>query len=56
MSLNIYIYICNGHIRKDLKIASVADEFRGFAKKHEERLRKHQNIEILQLLDNAELI
>jgi hypothetical protein len=38
-----------------LKIASVDEEIEQIAKKHERRLHQHQNIEMLQLLDNAEL-
>lgn len=37
-------------------IASVADEVERFAKKHEKRQRKHQNIETLLVLDFSELV
>lgn len=35
------------------RFASVANEFQRFAKKHEERLNKHQNTEILDNIINA---
>jgi hypothetical protein len=33
----------------------VTNEIRKFAKKHEERLLHHVNVEAIQLLDNSEL-
>ena len=43
-------------IHNDLKIGSVKDEVHGFAKKHERHLQKHQNVDMLQLLDSTELV
>ena len=43
-------------IHRDLKIASVEDEVQWVAKKHERRLRKYQNVEMLQILDNTEFV
>jgi hypothetical protein len=34
----------------------VTSEIRKFAKKHEERLLHHVNVEAIQLLDNSELV
>jgi hypothetical protein len=34
----------------------VTNETGKFAKKHEERLLHHLNIEVIQLLDNSELV
>jgi hypothetical protein len=34
----------------------VTNEIRNFAKKHEERLLHHVNVEAIQLLDNSELV
>jgi hypothetical protein len=34
----------------------VTAEIRRFARKHEERLLRHDNVEAIQLLDNSELI
>jgi hypothetical protein len=54
--INAPRYIRNQDIHKDLKIASVDEETQRIAKKHERRLHQHQNIEMLQLLDHAELV
>lgn len=35
---------------EDLNIASVDDEVQSFTKEHEKRLRKHQHVEMLQIL------
>jgi hypothetical protein len=34
----------------------VTAEIRRFARKHEERLPRHDNVEAIQLLDNSELL
>jgi hypothetical protein len=39
-----------------LQMEMVTNEIRKFAKKHEERLRHHVNVEAIQLLDNSELV
>jgi hypothetical protein len=49
-------YVRNQDIHKDLKTGSVDEEIQRIAKKHDRRLHQHQNIEMLQLLDNAELV
>jgi len=35
---------------------TVTAEIRLFARKHEERLLRHENVEAIQLLDNSELL
>lgn len=49
-------YIRNDDIHKDLKIAPIAEEIQRFARKHEERLHQHQNVEMLQILDNSQQV
>lgn len=49
-------YVSNDTIHRDLKIETVEAEIQKQAKKHESRLHNHQNVEVLQLLDNAELV
>jgi len=39
-----------------LQMKMVTNEIRKFAKKHEERLLHHVNVETTQLLDNRELV
>jgi len=34
----------------------VAAEIKRFARKHKERLRRHDNVEAIQLLDNSALL
>jgi hypothetical protein len=40
---------------RDLRIEMVTEEVRRFARKQEERLLNHDNVEAIQLLDNGEL-
>jgi hypothetical protein len=35
-----------------LEVEAVSSEIRRFARKHEERLHHHENVEAIQLLDN----
>jgi hypothetical protein len=39
-----------------IKWTGLTNEIREFAKKHEERLLQHVNVEAIQLLDNSELV
>jgi len=48
-------YVRNTDLHRDLKMEMVAAEIRRFARKHEERLLHHDNVEAIQLLDNSEL-
>ena len=49
-------YIRNTDLQSDLQMEIVTNEFWKFAKKHEERLLYHVNVEVIQLLDNSELV
>jgi hypothetical protein len=48
-------YVRNADLSRDLKIEIVTTKIRRFARKHEERLIDHDNVEAIQLLDNIEL-
>ena len=48
-------YVRNTDLHRDLKMEMVTAEIRRFARKHEERLLHHDNVEAIQLLDNSEL-
>jgi hypothetical protein len=41
---------------RDLQMEMVTNDIGKFAKKHEERLLHHVNVEAIQLLDNSELV
>jgi len=45
-------YIRNSDLHRDLQMEMVTYEIGKFAKKHEERLLHHVNVEAIQLLDN----
>jgi hypothetical protein len=49
-------YVRNADLYRDLRIEMLTAEVRRFARKHEERLLHHDNVEAIQLLDNSELI
>ena len=49
-------YIRNANFHWDLQMGMVTREIRKFAKKHEERLHHHVNVEAIQLFDNTELV
>ena len=49
-------YIRNKDLHRDLAVPLVADEIRNYAKKHEERLHQHVNVEAIQLLDNSMMV
>jgi hypothetical protein len=49
-------YVWNADLHRDLKMEMVTAELKRFARKHEERLHHHDNIEAIQLLDNSELL
>jgi hypothetical protein len=40
----------------DLEIDTVDKEIQRFARKHEDRLHQHINVEALQLLDNGDIV
>jgi hypothetical protein len=49
-------YVRNADLHRDLKMEMVTAENKRFARKHEERLHHHDNVEAIQLLDNTELL
>jgi len=49
-------YIRNADLHRNLQLEMVTNETGMFAKKHEERLLHHVNVEAIQLLDNSELL
>jgi hypothetical protein len=49
-------YVRNADLHRDLRIEMLTAEVRRFARKHEERLLHHDNVEAIQLLDNSKLI
>ena len=53
-AVNAPWYVRNSDIHRDLKIATVSEEIAKCAKKHEQRLHSHPNVEIIQLLDNGD--
>jgi hypothetical protein len=46
----------NADLHRDLKMEKVTTEIRRFARRHEERLLLHDNVEAIHLLDNSELL
>ena len=56
---NIFVAIwCirNADLHRVLQMEKVTNEIGKFAKKHEERLLHHVNVEAIQLPDNSELV
>jgi hypothetical protein len=49
-------YVRNADLHRNLKMEMFRAEIRRFARKHEERLLHHDNVEAIQLLDNSELL
>jgi hypothetical protein len=49
-------YIRNTDLHRDLNMEMVTASIRRFARKHEERLHQHVNVEAIQLLDNSALV
>ena len=49
-------YIRNSDLHKELQVRTVKEEIKKIAKSHEDRLHKHPNVEVLQLLDNKDLV
>jgi hypothetical protein len=49
-------YVRNAELHRDLKTEMVTAEIRLLARKHEERLLHHDNVETIQLLDSNELL
>jgi len=49
-------YIRNADLQRDLQMEMITNEIGKFAKKHEDRLLHHINVEAIQLLDNSKLV
>jgi hypothetical protein len=49
-------YVRNADLHRDLKMEMVTAEIKRYARKHEERLHHHDNVEAIQLLDNSEML
>jgi hypothetical protein len=49
-------YITNADLHRDRQMEMVKNEIGNFAKKHEERLLHHVNVEAIRLLDSSELV
>jgi hypothetical protein len=49
-------YVRNADLHRDLHMEIVTAEIRRFARKHEGRLLRHDNVEAIQLLENSELL
>jgi hypothetical protein len=49
-------YVRNSDHHRDLQVDAVASEIQRFAQKHEGRLRHHENVEAVQLLDNMGIV
>ena len=46
-------YVRNADLHRDLKMETVTAEIRRFARKHEERILHHENVEAIQLLGDS---
>ena len=49
-------YVRNADLDRDLKMEMVTIEIKRFARMHEERLHHHDNVEVIQLLNNSDLL
>jgi hypothetical protein len=49
-------YVRNSDLDRDLDIDHADKEIKRFARKHEDRLHQHTNVEALQLLDNSDTV
>jgi hypothetical protein len=49
-------YIRNNDHRIDLQVNVVSSEIQRFAQKHEGRLHHHENVELIQFLDNVDIV
>jgi hypothetical protein len=54
--VDAFSYIRKADLHRDIRVEMVTDEIDKFAKKHEERLLHHVNVEAIQLLDSSELV
>jgi hypothetical protein len=49
-------YVRNSDFHRDLQVNVVSSDIQRFAQKHEGRLHHHENVEAIQLLDNAGIV
>jgi hypothetical protein len=49
-------YVRNNDLHRDLQVNVVASKNQRFAQKHEGRLHHHENVDDIQLLDNAGIV
>jgi hypothetical protein len=49
-------HVQNADLHRDLHMEMVTAEIGRFARKHEGRLLRHDNVEAIQLLDNSEIL
>ncbi len=49
-------YVRNSDLHRELGIDTVTETIRKYAKSHEDRLHRHVNVEVIELLDNTELV
>jgi hypothetical protein len=49
-------YVRNSDLHRDLEIDTVDKEIKRLARKHEDRLHQHTNVEPLQHLDNSDVV
>jgi hypothetical protein len=49
-------YIRNNDLHRDLGVEVVSSEIQRFEQKHKESLHHHENVEVIQLLDNMGIV
>jgi hypothetical protein len=49
-------YIRNNDLHRDLQVDVVSSEIQRVAQKHEGRLHQHENVEVIQLVDNVGIL
>jgi hypothetical protein len=55
-TIDVPWYVSNSDPHRDLEIATVDKEIKRHARKHEDRLHQHTNVEALQLLDSSDIV
>jgi hypothetical protein len=49
-------YVRNNDLHRELQVNVLSSEIQRFAQKHEGRLYHHENVEAIQILDNADIV
>jgi hypothetical protein len=49
-------YVRNSDLHRDLEIDTVDKQIKTYARKHEDRLHQHANVEALQILENSDIV